>query len=138
MREPAGQTPVASNSVPALANGSAAASERVLLLECRLEKLSSALKEARADADRLRSRLAERAAREADHARRYGLIHQELADARAEIVSLHDQLSHSEALRAKLEGHLFEAGATADTAELLDLRRDLAVQKQRAEMHEQT
>src|SRR5262249_14221505 len=101
-------------------------------------KSSSALSEARTDADRLRGRLADSAAREADHARRFAAVQQELADARSEIASLHDQLSHSEALRAKLEGNLFEAGAAADTAELLELRRELAVQRQRADMHEHT
>jgi predicted nucleic acid-binding Zn-ribbon protein len=138
MHEPAGQSPVVSNSVPALANGPTAVSERILLLEIRMEKFSSALADARADADRLRGRLAEAAAREADHARRYSSVHQELADARAEIVSLHEHLSRSEALRARLEGHLFEAGAGTDGAELVTLRQELAVERERAQAHEQS
>jgi predicted nucleic acid-binding Zn-ribbon protein len=138
MHEPAGQSPVVSASVPASANGLSAESERILLLEIRMEKFSSALGEARADADRLRGRLAEAAAREADHARRYSLVQQEVADARAEIVSLHEHLSRSEALRARLEGDLFEPGAATDAAELLSLRQELAVERERAQAHEQS
>src|SRR5262245_30143864 len=78
-------------------------SERILLLECRLEQASSAVDGARADADRLRSSLAEAAAREADHAHRYSLVHQELAEARSEIASLHERLGRTEALRSELE-----------------------------------
>lgn len=105
--------------------------ERILLLECRLEQAHSALEDARAEADRLRVRLAEAAAREADHARRYSTVHQELAEARAEIVSLHEALDRSEAQRAELEGHLFESGARDDAAELIRLRREVLAQRDR-------
>ena len=50
MREPAGQTPVVSNNVPAHASTRSAENERVLLLEIRMEKLASALAEAGVDA----------------------------------------------------------------------------------------
>jgi hypothetical protein len=107
-------------------------SERILLLECRLEKASSALDDARADADRLRSSLAEAAAREADHAHRSSRVHQELAEARSEIASLHERLGRSEALRAELEGHLFEAGKRVDAVEMIRLRRELLTYRHRA------
>lgn len=116
----------------------AADGERILLLECRLEQLRSALDDARADADFVRAKLADAAAREADHARRYSLVHQELAETRAEITSLHERLSRSEALRAELEGHLFEAGARGDAAELVRLRREVVAQRQRSLISEQT
>lgn len=120
------------------ASGPGADRERVLLLECRLEQLRSALEDARADADRVRARLAEVAAREADHARRYGQVHEELAEARAEIASLHERLDRSEAFRAELEGHLFEAGARGDAAELVRLRREVLAERQRALVNERT
>jgi hypothetical protein len=138
MREPAGQSPIKSESASALARGSAAESERVLLLEIRMDKLSSALTEARGDADRLLGRLAAAAAREADQARRFSFVQQELADARAEIASLREQLTRSEALRSRLEGHLFEGGAGSDVAELLQLRQEVAVERERAQVNEQT
>jgi hypothetical protein len=103
-----------------------------------MEKLSSALAEARSDADRLCARLAEAAAREADHARRYSLVHQELADARAEIASLRDHLSRSEALRARLEGQMFEPGSGTDAGELIALRQETLVERQRAHVLERT
>ena len=137
MREPAGQSPAKSESVPALARGSAAESERVILLEIRMEKLATALAEARGDADRLLGRIAAGAAREADHARRFSLVQQELADARAEIASLREHLTRSEALRARLEGHLFEGGGT-DAAELIRLRLEAAVQRERASVNEES
>jgi hypothetical protein len=113
-------------------------SERILLLEFRLENACSALEEARADADRLRSSLAQSAAREADHARRFSIVHQELAEARAEIASLHERLGRSDALRAELEGHLFEAGARADAREIVRLRRELLTHRHRTLTSEET
>lgn len=112
--------------------------ERILLLECRLEHLRSALDEARADADRSRASLAVATAREAAHARRHGLLHQELAEAREEIVSLHERLDRSEVLRAELDGHLFESGARDDTAELVRLRREVLALRERSLSSEQT
>src|SRR5690606_24521167 len=99
-----------------------AGQERILLLECRLEQRQSQLESARAEADLARTRLADAAAREAEHARRYSAAVQELAEARAEIASLHRRLEHSEALRAELEGQLFEQGAQDDAQELVRLR----------------
>ena len=90
---------------------STAGEERILLLECRLAQLRSQLESARVEADLARTRLADAAAREADHVRRYSAAMQELAEARAEIASLHRRLEHSEALRAQLEGQLFEPDA---------------------------
>lgn len=105
------------------ASSAAAPAQRVLLLECRLEQLLSSLSEARADADLARTRLAEAAAREADHARRHALVQEELAVAREEVASLHRRLERSDALRAEMEGRLFEAGS-ADAGELVRLRRE--------------
>jgi hypothetical protein len=135
VREASGQSQKAASSAAATPID---AGERILLLEVRLEKAGSALAAARADADRLRNNLAESAAREADHARRSSLVQQELADARAELVSLHERLGSSEALRAELEGHLFEAGTRGDRGELLRLRRELLAQQQRSLTSEQT
>jgi hypothetical protein len=97
--------------------------DRVLLLECRLEELRSSLAEARAEADRARTRLAEAAAREADLARHHGLVQEELAAARDEVATLHRRLERSEALRAGMEGRIFEAGSD-DAEELVRLRRE--------------
>jgi len=118
--------PASPNSAPPEPDG-----ERILLLECRLEQARSALDEARADADRVRARLADVAAREADLVRRYSLAHQELAEARAEVASLHERLGRSEGLRAELEGHFFEGGARDDAGELLRLRREVLAQRDR-------
>jgi hypothetical protein len=136
MREAAGESSAAVDVTPTRLPESTSESERLLLLECRMVELSSALVDARADADRLRGRLAEAAAREADHAKRYSFVQQELAEARADIVSLHEHLNRSEALRAKLEGHRFEPGS--DAAELVRLRQELVSQRERATAHEQT
>jgi hypothetical protein len=106
--------------------------ERVILLECRLDQLRSQLEAARADADHARAKLAEAAAREADHARRYSLVQTEIAEARAELAAVHQRLERAEALRAELEGHLLDAGPRADARELLQLRRDLLSERQRA------
>src|SRR5262245_19546192 len=92
-------------------------SNRALLLECRLEQLRGALDEARGEADQARVRLAEAAVREAGETRRLGLLQDEVARAREEVVALHRQLEHSEALRAELEGHLFESEARDDAQE---------------------
>lgn len=110
--------------------------ERVILLECRMEQLRSQLQGARAEADHARARLAEATAREADHARRASLVHQELADARAELAALHQRLERSEALRAEMEGHLFESGAQGDTRELVRLRREIFQERHRAIVNE--
>jgi HEAT repeats len=118
--------------------GPAADRERVLLLECRLEQMRAALGTAREEADRARTKLAEASAREADHARRYGLIHEELAEARAEIAALHRHLERSEALRAEIAGHLFEAGAREDIEELVRLRQKVLAEDQRALVSDRT
>src|SRR5258705_3464145 len=86
-----------------------AGSDRTLLLECRLEQLRGALDEARAEADQARIRLAEAAAREAGETLRLSVLQDEVARARAEVAALHRRLEQSEALRAKLQGHLFES-----------------------------
>jgi hypothetical protein len=106
--------------------------ERVILLECRLDQLRSQLEAARAEADQARAKLAEAAAREADHARRYSLVQTEIAEARAELAAVHQRLERAEALRAELEGHLLDTGPRADARELLQLRRDLLAERQRA------
>lgn len=111
--------------------------DRVFLLECRLEQMRATVDEARAEAHRARERLAEAGAREADQARRHQLLHEDLAAARHENASLHHRLEHSEALRAGLEGRLFESTAPEDAQELVRLRselaaaRDLTVARQR-------
>ena len=112
-------------------------SDRTLLLECRLEQLRGALDEARADADQARVRLAEAAAREAAETRRLSLLQDELARAREEVASLHRRLEHSEALRAKLQGHLFESEPRDDAQELVRLRRELAAARERIAGSEQ-
>jgi len=100
--------------------------DRVFLLECRLEQMRASVDEARAEAHRAREHLAEAAAREADQARRQQLLHEDLVAARREIASLHHRLEHSEALRAGLEGRLFESAAPEDAQELVRLRSELA------------
>jgi len=101
--------------------------DRVFLLECRLEQMRASVDEARAEAHRARELLAEATAREADRARRHQLVLEDLAAARAEIVSLHHRLEHSEALRAGLEGRLFESATPEDAQELVRLRGEAAV-----------
>lgn len=110
--------------------------ERVLILECRLEQLRSQLEAARAEADYARARLAEAAAHEAEHARRQFVLHEELAQARAEVAALHRRLDRSESLRAGLEGHLFEAGARTDVDELVRLRREVLAERHRSLLKE--
>ena len=120
--------------------GSAApsGSDRALLLECRLEQLRGALDEARAEADLARVRLAEAGAREAGETQRLSLLQNELAQAREEVAVLHRRLEHSEALRAKLQGHLFESEPRDDAQELLRLRREVAAARERIAGSEQT
>jgi hypothetical protein len=117
-----------------ISGGSAAEQEvadRTFLLECRLDQLISALQSARTEADRCRTQLAANAAREADHARRASALHDELAQAREEIATLHRSLEHSEALRADAEGRLFESGQRDEAAELARLRRDVCEERER-------
>jgi hypothetical protein len=135
-REAAARSPGAANS--GTPPGPADDRERVILLECRLEQMRSALDAARKDADAARTKLADSSAREADHARRYGLIQAELAEARAEVASLHRQLERSEALKAEIEGYLFEAGTRADTDELARLRTKVLVEEQRSLVNDRT
>lgn len=113
-------------------------SDRTLLLECRLEQLRGALDEARAEADQARVRLAEALAREAGETRRLSLFQDEVARAREEVAALHRRLEHSEALRAKLQGHLFEAEPRADAQELVRLRQEVAAARERIASSEQT
>jgi len=113
-------------------------SDRTLLLECRLEQLRGALDEARAEADQARARLAEAAAREAGETRRLSLLQDEVARAREEVAALHRRLEHSEALRAKLQGHLFESEPRDDAQELVRLRREVAAARERIASSEQT
>ncbi|TLY76237.1 MAG: hypothetical protein E6K43_03065 [Gammaproteobacteria bacterium] len=115
-----------------------AGSDRTLLLECRLEQLRGALDEARAEADQARIRLAEAAAREAGETQRLGVLQDEVARARAEVAALHRRLEHSEALRAKLQGHLFESDGRDDAHELVRLRREVAAAHERIAASEQT
>ena len=135
-RDASARSPGAANG--ATPPGPATDRGRVLLLECRLEQMRSGLVEAREEADRARSRLAEAAAREAEHARRYSLVHQELAEARADIGFLHRHLEHSEALRAEIEGHLFETGDRKDAEELVRLRQKVLADDQRAILSDRT
>jgi hypothetical protein len=135
-REAAARSPGAANS--GTPPGPAADRERVILLECRLEQMRSALSAAREEADSARTRLAESCAREADHARRFGEIHAELAEARAEVAALHRRLERSEALKSEIEGYLFEAGARGDTDELARLRKRVLVDDQRALVNDRT
>src|SRR2546423_6954689 len=120
--------------------GSAApgGSDRTLLLECRLEQLRGALDEARTDADHARIRLAEAAAREAAETQRLSVLQDEVARARAEVAALHRRLEHSEALRAKSQGHLFESDGRDDAQELVRLRREVAAAHERIAASEQT
>ena len=113
-------------------------SDRTLLLECRLEQLRGALDEARAEADQARIRLAEAAAREAGETQRLSVLQDEVARARAEVAALHRRLEHSEALRAKLQGHLFESEGKGDAQELMRLRREVAAARERIAASEQT
>jgi hypothetical protein len=113
-------------------------SDRTLLLECRLEQLRGALDEARAEADQARTRLAEAAAREAGETQRLSVLQDEVARARAEVAALHRRLEHSEALRAKLQGHLFEPEGKGDAQELMRLRREVAAARERIAASEQT
>src|SRR2546421_8971516 len=115
-----------------------AGSDRTLLLECRLEQLRGALDEARAEADQARIRLAEAAAREAGETQRLSVVQDEVARARAEVAALHRRLEHSEALRANLQGHLFESEAKGDAQELVRLRREVAAARERIAASEQT
>ena len=113
-------------------------SDRTLLLECRLEQLRGALDEARAEADQARIRLAEAAAREAGETLRLSVLQDEVARARAEVAALHRRLEHSEALRAKSQGHLFESEGRDDAQELVRLRREVAASQERIAASEQT
>ncbi len=115
-----------------------AGSDRTLLLECRLEQLRGALDEARAEADQARIRLAEAAAREAGETQRLSVLQDEVARARAEVAALHRRLEHSEALRANLQGHLFESEGKGDAQELMRLRREVAAARERIAASEQT
>jgi len=135
-RDDAGLQPIAVTPRHPTDPASTASDERILLLECRLAQLRSQLESARVEADLARTRLADAAAREADHARRYSAAMQELAEARAEIASLHRRLEHSEALRAQLEGQLFEPDAREDAEELVRLRREILVERHRADTNE--
>src|SRR4029077_11544696 len=60
------------------------------------------------------------------------------ARARAEVAALHRRLEHSEALRAKLQGHLFESEGKGDAQELARLRREVAGARERIAASEQT
>ena len=112
--------------------------DRTLLLECRLEQLRGALDEARAEADQARIRLAEAAAREAGETLRLSVLQDEVARARAEVAALHRRLEQSEALRANLQGHLFESEGKGDAQELMRLRREVAAARERIAASEQT
>jgi hypothetical protein len=109
-----------------------------VLLECRLEQLRGALDEARAEADQARIRLAEAAAREAGETQRLSVLQDEVARARAEVAALHRRLEQSEALRAKVQGHLIESEPREDAQELVRLRREVAAAKERIAASEQT
>lgn len=99
---------------------------RVFALECRLEQMRASVDEARAEAHRARERLAETTARQAERTRQHQLLHEELAAAREEVALLHRRLEHSEALRAQLEGRLFEGSTPEDAEELVRLRGEVA------------
>lgn len=129
-REAAARSPGAANDVTP--PGPAADRERILLLECRLEQMRAALSAAREEADGARTKLAEACARESTQARRLSLLHEELAQARAEIATLHRHLERSEALRAEIEGHLFEGGPRKDAEELVQLRQKVLAEDQRS------
>src|SRR3977135_2645743 len=113
-------------------------SDRTLLLECRLEQLRGALDEARAEADQARIRLAEAAACEAGEPQRLSVLQDEVARARAEVAALHRRLEHSEALRARLQGHLFESEGKGGGRGLSRLRREVAAARERIAASEQT
>jgi hypothetical protein len=119
-------------------SGGSGGSDRTLLLECRLEQLRGALDEARAEADQARIRLAEAAAREAGETQRLSVLQDEVARARAEVAALHRRLEQSEALRAKLQGHLIESEPREDAQELVRLRREAAAARERIAASEQT
>ena len=114
------------------------ATDRTVLLECRLEQLRAALDEARAEADLARVRLAEAAARAAAETQRLSLLQNEVAQAREEVAALHRRLEHSEALRAKLQGHLIESEPREDAHELVRLRREVTAARERIAGSEQT
>src|SRR5438034_2944914 len=125
-------------TAPSRSTPTGGGSDRTLLLECRLEQLRGALDEARAEADQARVRLAEAAAREAGETQRLSVLQDEVARARAEVAALHRRLEHSEALRAKLQGHLFESDGRDDAQELMRLRREVAAAQERIAASEQT
>ena len=66
------------------------------------------------------------------------LLQDEVARAREEVAALHRRLEHSEALRAKLQGHLLESEPQADAQELVRLRREVAAASERIAGSEQT
>src|SRR5262249_3022491 len=112
--------------------------DRTVLLECRLEQQRFALDEARAEADRARVRLAEAAARGGGGTPRPGPVPDGGARARGGGGRLHRRLEHSEALRAELQGHLFESEARDDAQELVRLRREAVAARERSLASEQT
>ena len=124
--------------VTAPRRSTATGSDRTLLLECRLEQLRGALDEARAEADQARIRLAEAATREAGETQRLSALQAELARAREEVAALHRRLEQSEALRARLQGHLIESEPREDARELVRLRREVAAAHERIAASEQT
>ncbi len=91
---------------------------QILLLECRVERLRSALDSARAEADKAREQLAVSVSREAEYAGRCSELEAELAEARAEILSLHRKLDFGESLRCELEGRLMEPRSDGDAVNL--------------------
>ena len=66
------------------------------------------------------------------------MVQDEVARARAEIAALHRRLEQSEALRAKLQGHLIESEPREDAQELVRLRREVAAARERIAASEQT
>ncbi|PYO89480.1 MAG: hypothetical protein DMD58_09355, partial [Gemmatimonadetes bacterium] len=66
------------------------------------------------------------------------MLQDEVARARAEVAALHRRLEQSEALRAKLQGHLFESEGKGDAQELMRLRREVAAARERIAANEQT
>jgi hypothetical protein len=66
------------------------------------------------------------------------VLQDEVARARAEVAALHRRLEQSEALRAKLQGHLFESDGRDDAHELVRLRREVAASQERIAASEQT
>lgn len=123
------ELPHASPDVAGKVHGGSDA-HRLFLLECRMEQMRARVDEARAEAHRARALVAEATAREADHARRQRLLHEELAAAREEVGSLHHRLEHSEGLRAGLEGRLFESTRPQDAGELVRLRGEVAAHRE--------